>query len=268
MPQRLAYKRLGNTSSTAPPVVMLHGFMGVKEEWAPYLLPYLADYQFIVMDLPGHGESPNPEGGFAGFHQALLGTLSHLKVQHYRLYGYSLGGRLALYHAAQAPKGLTGLMIESAHPGLDHSVAKRKRQLWAARWQQRLLQSPGHRAKNLRLWYQQKVFASLSPKERGQQIQQKLSQFRPWGWAMSLAQHGLQQQTDLTSTLYKPQVPTRYLCGHFDIHYAQRARQMQRQHVGSRIAISPLAGHNVHVTQSTRWHHAFRQWLLSGSIHD
>ena len=111
-------------------------------------------------------------GGVTGFEQAhewLCEELAARGIEHYRLAGYSLGGRLALYHASQSPAGLRAILLENCHPGLPE--AERAARLahdegWARRFEQEPLPLV------LADWYRQGVFADLDETAR-----------RPAAWA-------------------------------------------------------------------------------------
>jgi pimeloyl-ACP methyl ester carboxylesterase len=92
----LAYDRTGS----GPPLVLLHGLGHRRQAWgavAGLLAPYR---ELILVDLPGHGESPPLVTGgrppVPVMLRALLGFLDELGLERPHLAGNSLGGRLAL----------------------------------------------------------------------------------------------------------------------------------------------------------------------------
>lgn len=243
---------------------MLHGFLGCKESWQDLLGPFLCEYSFVLVDLPGHGQSPSlPQtsgsSGFKLFDQAFKKVLKAAGVSQYRLYGYSLGGRLALYHASQQPAGLKGLMLESCHPGLKSVRQKLARQKWQLLWQKRIR---GEKPKRwLESWYQQRVFACLTPSQRAAQILQKQCRAKASGWVKSLSDWAVEKQPNLWSLLREPVVPTHFLVGTQDPNYVKLARRLRRLHWPLKVHISRKGGHNVHATSTHEWHQVFRQWL-------
>ncbi len=101
----------------APTLVLLHGLLGDSHDWAE-VIAGLEGIHCLALDLPGHGQNHHVQvGSFEVFHHWLVDTLITHGVRHYCLLGYSLGGRLALYHASRQPPGLEALWLESAHPG-------------------------------------------------------------------------------------------------------------------------------------------------------
>ncbi len=92
----LAYERLG----AGPPLVLLHGIGHRRQAWDA-VVPRLAPYRdLILVDLPGHGESPPLESSGRTVADALvadiLGLLDDLGLERPHLAGSSLGGRIAL----------------------------------------------------------------------------------------------------------------------------------------------------------------------------
>src|SRR5215831_18242533 len=94
----LAYERHGS----GPPLVLLHGVGHRRQAWEAVLDRLTPHRDVIVLDLPGHGESPLLEQGLP-IVDALLGPvralLDDLGVEHPHMAGNSLGGRLALESA-------------------------------------------------------------------------------------------------------------------------------------------------------------------------
>lgn len=94
----LAYERAGS----GPPLVLLHGVGHRRQAWGAVLDRLTPHRDVILLDLPGHGESPPLERGLP-IVDALLGPvralLDDLGVEHPHVAGNSLGGRLALESA-------------------------------------------------------------------------------------------------------------------------------------------------------------------------
>ncbi len=96
----LAYDRAGS----GPPLVLLHGVGHRRQAWdavAGLLTPYR---DLVLVDLPGHGESPplSTDGRpvLEVLLEAVLGLCDDLGLDRPHLAGNSLGGRLALDGAA------------------------------------------------------------------------------------------------------------------------------------------------------------------------
>lgn len=107
-----------------PWLVWLHGLWGNKEEWLTAAAE-AGNYPSLLIDLPGHGGSQSVRAkNFPHVSQLIADTLAAHQADDYWLIGYSLGGRLAMYHAAYGDRaGLRGLIIEAGNPGLPHSMS-------------------------------------------------------------------------------------------------------------------------------------------------
>ena len=153
-------------STDQPTLVLLHGLLGDADDWRP-VIAALPEIECHALDLPGHGRSKARRvTGFEQAHEWLCEELAARGIEHYRLAGYSLGGRLALYHASQSPAGLQAILLENCHPGLPE--AERAARLahdegWARRFEQEPLPLV------LADWYRQGVFADLDETARARQ---------------------------------------------------------------------------------------------------
>lgn len=111
-----------------PWLVFLHGFSGDCREWQT-VGEALSDYPRLYLDLPGHGRSASMAfTGFKEMSDVLTRTLVSYNILNYWLVGYSLGGRIAMFHACQDPAGLCGIIVEGGHPGLKGSQHERQEQ--------------------------------------------------------------------------------------------------------------------------------------------
>lgn len=89
---------------TGEPLVLVHGLTHRRQAWYP-LLEHLTDHRTVVLlDLPGHGASPDlvvHDSDVQGaIRDALQETLDALGLDRPHIAGNSLGGRIALEAAA------------------------------------------------------------------------------------------------------------------------------------------------------------------------
>ncbi len=102
------------SAGTGPPLVLLHGVSLAAAIWAPWLAD-LAGYRVHLVELPGHGLS-GPAAyrpGTARGHSLDLmdGLFDGLGLAAAPVAGHSLGGMLALWHAAARPGRIASLVI-------------------------------------------------------------------------------------------------------------------------------------------------------------
>jgi pimeloyl-ACP methyl ester carboxylesterase len=92
----LAYERHGS----GPPLVLLHGVGHRRQAWNAVLGRLAPHRDVVLVDLPGHGESPplRPAGRpvLTVLLEAVTGLLDELSLERPHMAGNSLGGRLAL----------------------------------------------------------------------------------------------------------------------------------------------------------------------------
>ncbi|GDX05873.1 2-succinyl-6-hydroxy-2,4-cyclohexadiene-1-carboxylate synthase [Buttiauxella sp. A111] len=222
-----------------PCLVWLHGFLGSLREWDAVSESFI-DWPQLRIDLPGHGKSADiTASDFHQVDQLLRKTLLSYNILKYWLIGYSLGGRVAMYHACQGENsGLCGLVVEGSHPGLADENARRERQasdhLWGQRLRNEALQDVLH------AWYQQPVFQSLNDQQRTALIALR-SQNNAASLAAMLEATSLGNQPDLRAALQQIPQPFYYLCGELDEKFRSVAHS---------LALTPhlitAAGHNAH----------------------
>lgn len=86
-------------------LILLHGFTGFKEYWAEFMWSCTKRLNFIVLDLPGHGESAfDQEGDFREQALALVhGVVIQNNLKNIHLVGASLGAWVACEFALEHP---------------------------------------------------------------------------------------------------------------------------------------------------------------------
>ncbi|HEY1043175.1 MAG TPA: alpha/beta hydrolase [Telluria sp.] len=92
------------TASSQPPVLFLHGAMGVRDQLDP-LRTCFGDRSQIAIDFAAHGESVIRSSGMNCERLAkdVLAVLDALDIEHVDIIGHSLGGYVGLVLARQAP---------------------------------------------------------------------------------------------------------------------------------------------------------------------
>ncbi len=237
---------------TAPPLLVLHGFLGSRQDFAA-VLPALAErFYCIVPDLPGHGETIATAGadyGFEAIAQSLLHFIDALNIPQTYLLGYSMGGRLALYMACQFPERFMGVVLESASPGLKMAEERRLR-----------LEKDGAIAHQLRTqpfsqflsqWYNNPLFASLQhhPKAYAAMLGRRQHN-RPLALAKVLQGCSTGKMRSLWEALPTISIPLLLLAGELDCKFVTINQDMlaQTKHK-SQVALHQAkhCGHNIHL---------------------
>lgn len=220
-------------------LVFLHGFSGDNREWQT-VGEKLTGYSRLYIDLPGHGGSADISvTHFEDVFRLLGATLASFNISHFWLVGYSLGGRIAMYAAAQGLlPGLKGLIVEGSHPGLQNETCRRERHDSDSQWAQRFRCEPLNVVFDA--WYRQPVFASLSEEQRKALVALRADNNGSRLADMLLAT-SLAVQPDLSPNLTQCNYPFWYLSGERDAKFRVIAEQLQVP-----CYLISNAGHNAH----------------------
>jgi 2-succinyl-6-hydroxy-2,4-cyclohexadiene-1-carboxylate synthase len=112
-------------------VLFLHGFTGCAEDWLPVFEQMPDKYNYIAMDIVGHGKSDAPGSQLSYNVESIISQIKfvkdHLTAKKIFLLGYSMGGRIALSYASAYPEDLKGLILESASAGIKNDAERQKR---------------------------------------------------------------------------------------------------------------------------------------------
>lgn len=95
-------------------LVLLHsgGMAGV--EWKPQITPLAAQFNLLVPDLPGHGQSLLPTGetlSISLMAKAVVDMLAKENIRRAHIVGSSMGGAVALWIALNYPEAVDKLVI-------------------------------------------------------------------------------------------------------------------------------------------------------------
>lgn len=118
---RQADIRLWETAGEGVPLLLVHGSGSSKEVFAKQFSSPLADrHRLIALDLPGHGATSNahnPATGYSvhGFAETLAEVIEALGVDRVVVFGWSLGGHIAIELASFSP-AVIGLLLTGTPP--------------------------------------------------------------------------------------------------------------------------------------------------------
>lgn len=94
------------------PVVILHGLLGLSDNWVTFGRQLAQDFEVFIPDLRNHGQSPHDP--IFNFH-VLVGDLHELikdqGLKDVNLIGHSLGGKTAMFFALEYPELLNKLVV-------------------------------------------------------------------------------------------------------------------------------------------------------------
>lgn len=232
-----------------PYILMLHGFMGDQRVFS-HLIDDLSTFcNPITVDLLGFGQTDKPDSPqkYREEHQVEdLCTLIHkLSCNPLFLYGYSMGGRLALHLASKHAQLFEGLILESTNCGISDPKKRKERQ-----------QVDVERAESitndfeafLSDWKKLDLFTSPIPPEKSltQKYHQIQSGQSPSALAASLKGFGTGSMTPVCNQLVKIILPTLLIAGSADEKY-QHINQDLSEQLPNATFSSIEAGHRVHL---------------------
>ena len=230
-----------------PKLLFLHGFLGRGADFDPIIRTLSQDFCCLSVDLPGHGETEaqdeDTDYGMQKTGAALIKLL--IQLNHLPCYGigYSMGGRLALYLACRFPQYFTGVLLESASPGLKTQAERRQRR-----------EADAVLAKTIetvdwptfvRRWYAQPLFKTLADHPNFGSLLQIRYQNRPAELARSLRGMGTGTQPSLWAELETLKIPVTLMAGVLDLKFVALNQAMAECCSSAQLKLMPC-GHIAH----------------------
>lgn len=240
-------------------VLMLHGFTGSGRSFQDFITGFgnKEDYTFILVDQLGHGKTDSPAHPERYKMEKVLGDLKsildRLNISSVSIYGYSMGGRVALSFAVANPKLVSKLVLESASPGLekmeDRSARIKADEKLAERLEKNGLKSFVDFWTDIPLFQSQK---SLPAIKREAIYQQRMNN-TPVGLANSLRGLGTGVQPSNWNYLKKIECPVLLAAGEWDEKFVLIAQEMKKRIEKSVFLKISGAGHAIHVEQPRKF---------------
>ncbi len=216
--------------------LLLHGFTGT-----PQSLEELAAAAGSVSPILGGHLGTAVVGGFWDE----VERLAALGRDCTGLFGYSLGGRLALGVLARYPARFAHAVIVSAHPGLKTEQERAQRRDGDARFVD-VLTERGLTA-FIDIWQALPLWASQGDLPDTVKAAQRAQRLRhdADGLAKSLLQHGLGAMPDLRPELAKVRTAVELVVGERDTKFAALGHELAGLIPAARLTVAAAAGHNL-----------------------
>lgn len=256
-------------SREAPEALLFfHGFLGSAEDWEE-VFEYLEleKRRCIACDLPWHGKTivKNAALSWQDLVNVYATAIANIPVHRKILVGYSMGGRFAFGIAATLREQIDGLIILSAHPGLEDEEERLERKIWELETALEL-----HTVEFdefLEKWYSQTLFETLRQQEKFSQIlQRRFFQNDSQQLARACLALGLSAQPSYWQWLKQTALPVYYIAGARDTKYAAIAEKLRRiQNANIHVAVVEEAGHAVHLEKPREFREIVENFL-SNSI--
>jgi 2-succinyl-6-hydroxy-2,4-cyclohexadiene-1-carboxylate synthase len=242
--------RVWRWTGATPALIFLHGFGGTGRDLEAVIDALEAEREVIAPDLMGHGASPCPPPhhfSMARCAHQVLGIMDGLEGPPPALVGYSMGARVALHLAIQAPERLAALVLVGGHPGIEEAVEREARSQWDQEMAgaARTLGQPAF----ARHWETLPIIASQqrTPEPWGERLRTRRGQANVEGLARAIEGMGTGAMTPVWGQLDRISVPTLIVAGAEDDRYVQVSADMAQRIPRSERWLVPGCGHAPHL---------------------
>jgi 2-succinyl-6-hydroxy-2,4-cyclohexadiene-1-carboxylate synthase len=203
-------------------VVLLHGFGGTRGAWAAVekLLP-AQRYRPLALDLPGHGDLADARRPIT-FAKCVASVLER-SPKRFVLGGYSMGGRIALHVALQAPHRVERLVLVSATAGIEDATERAARRRRDRRFAKEIEQ--GSIEEFIERWRSKPMFAE-DPPEVDALARADQARNGPSGVAAALRGIGTGEMPSLWKRLEDLEMPVTVVAGHRDRKFVRTSERM------------------------------------------
>jgi 2-succinyl-6-hydroxy-2,4-cyclohexadiene-1-carboxylate synthase len=238
-------------------VLLLHGFTGSLEDWRDIYLHFDERYNYIGIDLIGHGKSDSPtdvnEYKTESLVNHLKNILDNLSISKVILLGYSMGGRAALNFAVSHPAKMKGLILESTSAGIKDEKDRTKR-----RESDKELASyieENGTEKFAERWMDQDIFNTQRrfSDEKLKKIRRRIAGNSKTGLANTLRGFSTGKMPYLAESLNVIQSPVLLISGEFDTKYCELNSELEKKFPDAKYTIIKNAGHNTHLEMPNRF---------------
>ncbi|KAF8653016.1 hypothetical protein HU200_062451 [Digitaria exilis] len=265
-------------------VLLLHGFLGTSDDWAPMMKALSPVARVIAADLPGHGESQMLQHQVENSEQfpitvqsaadLLLKLIHEITDSEVVVVGYSMGARIALHMALSQVHQIRGAVIISGSPGLRDEDSK-KRRIAIDKSRAKFLMSCGLEC-FLETWYSAKMWTSLREHPKFNSLVRKRTKHKNIkALAKVLADSSVGRQKSLWEDLKHLKRPLLVVAGEKDAKFIDISRRMCDEIIqhgacgsdgrdGNKLCdmiIIPDSGHAVHVENPLPLVRAVRKFL-------
>lgn len=216
-------------TGTGPPLLLSHGVIENSQSWDE-VVPFLSGrFRTVVYDARGRGRSQVPESvTFDDLVEDVHELVSHLGWRRFFHAGHSMGGRVALEHAATYPDEVAAIATISARPGAPNEVGRRAYADLIARTERM------GTGTSVEMWARPED--AVYPRVRA------ISEGNP-GSGTVKALRCLAEMTSFAPSLPKVQAPALFLAGSRDGAYVEAAEEMRAALPNARLRILDGIGH-------------------------
>lgn len=251
-----------------PWLLMLHGFMGDHRVFDHLIDELCKSCNPVTLDLLGHGKSSKPEDP-ARYNEDeqvsdIFKLIEELDLSPLYLFGYSMGGRLALKTALDAPNVLKGLILESTNSGINDETTRNKRRQLD---EKRALNIEKDFRGFLNEWEKLELFQSPLPIQ--EELVQKYHNIQlhqnPEAIAASMHGFGTGSMSPAWNDIKHLDLPVLLIAGSEDKKYQRIKRRLVSQFPNAKFS-SITAGHRTHLDNPSAFLSELKNYLDINSL--
>lgn len=251
-----------------PFLVLLHGFMGSYKSFRTLIPPLSQFCNPITVDLLGHGETQGSEMHYRFASKEQTADLIKLISEQFQyplfLYGYSMGGRLALQVALQRTDLIQALILESTTFGIESEQERQARQALDG---QRADSIIANFSQFLEEWKQLPIFESeLLSKSTKDEIEDIQREQDPVSMSNSLLGFGTGSMPCVKEHLNILSMPVKLLAGAKDQKFTNIMSTMQNRIPTASLEIFEKANHRVHSEQPEALVQTIKQFIQTNTL--
>ncbi|MFY0684667.1 MAG: 2-succinyl-6-hydroxy-2,4-cyclohexadiene-1-carboxylate synthase [Balneola sp.] len=258
------YYKLHQQKESLPFLVLLHGFLGSSLSFNKNISKLLPFCNPITIDLLGHGNTEGSEMHYRFAPKEQSADIIKLISEQFKyplfLYGYSMGGRLALQIALQRPDLFQGLILESTTFGIESEQERQARQALDGQRADSIL---GNFDQFIDEWKLLPIFNSEKDQDSTDQIQRSQN---PLWMSNSLLGFGTGSMPCLIKGLPNLPMPVQLIAGAQDQKFTNIMSSMQKRIASASLEVFENANHRVHLDQPEKIATVLKKFIQTNTL--
>ena len=238
-------------------ILMFHGFTGSLDDWREIYSSLNPNFNFIGIDLVGHGKSDSPvivdKYSPQTLSKQINDILNNLSIEQVIILGYSMGGRAALNFAISHPNKIRRLILESTTAGIESKKIRIER----IKIDEELADYiESHNIEEfVELWMSKEIFNTQRrfSNEKLKNIRKKKTLNSKIGLANSLRGFGTGRMGFFGNKLNQINCPVLLITGELDTKFTKINSVLVKIFSNAKHKIIKNAGHNTHLEEPGRF---------------
>lgn len=231
-------------------ILFLHGFMGSMNDWVYFTENLNGQFNFILIDLPGHGQSISLDESEYSIDETcenIKKIIQKENIKRCHLVGYSMGGRVGIALLTKFPELFYKVILESTTPGIESEKERAERKTNDKNLAQKIQNSD--LASFLENWYNLGLWGNIkSHPDYDLMIKSRLLNIKD-ELAKSLIYSGTGNQNSYWDDVAMMGHDILFVAGELDNKYKEIANKFEAKVSSSKKFIAKNAAHNVHFEQ-------------------